>query len=91
MTEQEIRRINELYHKSKESGLTEAEAAEQADLRRRYIQAIRASLRGDLDSISVQEEDGTITRLKDVGEKNRRHMEGADSETGEGSGDENIR
>lgn len=90
MTEQEIKRINELYHKSKETGLTETEAAEQADLRRRYIQAIRASLRGDLDSISVQEADGTITRLKDVGEKNRRPVRTL-SEAEENTNDENIR
>ena len=81
MTEQEIQRINELYHKSKETGLTKEEADEQADLRRRYIQAIRASLRGTLDSIHVQEADGTITRLKEVGEKNRRPKD-AVSETG---------
>ena len=39
VTEQDIRRINELYHKSKEgSGLTEEEKAEQATLRRAYIE-----------------------------------------------------
>ena len=35
VTEQDIKRINELYHKSKEgSGLSEEEKAEQATLRR---------------------------------------------------------
>ena len=39
------------------------EKAEQAALRKEYIEAIRMSLRGNLNSISVKEEDGTITDL----------------------------
>lgn len=71
MTEQDIARINELYHKSKAEGLTPEEAAEQANLRHEYILAIRRNLRGNLDSISIQEKDGSITNLKDIGQKNR--------------------
>ena len=41
MTEKEIQRINELYHKSKKEGLTPEEKREQAALREAYIQAIR--------------------------------------------------
>jgi len=44
-------------------GLSEEEKAEQAALRKEYIEAIRMSLRGNLNSISIQEEDGTITDL----------------------------
>ena len=45
VTEQDIKRINELYHKSKEgSGLTEEEKAEQATLRRAYIDSVKANL-----------------------------------------------
>lgn len=45
VTEQDIKRINELYHKSKEgSGLTEEEKAEQAALRRAYIDSVKANL-----------------------------------------------
>lgn len=72
MTEKEIERINELYHKSKSVGLSEEERIEQANLRQMYIQTIRANLRGNLDQISIQEKDGSITRLKDIGEKHRR-------------------
>ena len=32
MTDEKIKRINELYHKSKSTGLTEAEKEEYADL-----------------------------------------------------------
>lgn len=63
MNQERIDRINALYHKSKEEGLTEEEKAEQAKLRREYIAAIRASLRGNLNSISIQEADGSITDL----------------------------
>ena len=72
MTEKDIERINELYHKAKGEGLTPEEAEEQKRLRQEYIQAIRANLRGNLDSISIQEKDGSLTRLKDIGEKNRK-------------------
>ena len=58
-----IDRINELYHKSQSVGLTEEEKAEQAALRQGYIAAIRASLRGTLNNISIQEPDGSITDL----------------------------
>lgn len=71
MTEQEIKRINELYHKSKSVGLTTDEVIEQANLRQMYLQTIRANLRGNLDNISIRETDGSITHLKDVGRKNR--------------------
>ena len=38
-----IKRINELYHKSKTEGLTEEEKQEQAVLRREYIDSVKAS------------------------------------------------
>ncbi len=58
-----IERINELYHKSQSIGLTGEEKAEQAALRKAYIEAIRQNMRANLNSISVQEEDGSITDL----------------------------
>ncbi len=63
MNTKDIERINELYHKSKSVGLTAAEAAEQKKLRKEYIKSIRMSLRGSLDRIDMQNEDGTITNL----------------------------
>ncbi|NBH72480.1 DUF896 domain-containing protein [Clostridiaceae bacterium] len=58
-----IDRINELYHKSQSTGLTEEEKAEQAALRKEYIAAIRRNMRANLNSISIREQDGTITDL----------------------------
>ena len=52
MDESKIARINELYHKSKEVGLSDAELKEQLILRKEY-----------LDNISVKEADGSITNL----------------------------
>lgn len=63
MNTEKIDRINTLYHKSKSVGLTEEEKEEQARLRREYIADIRASLRGNLNNISIQEQDGTVTDL----------------------------
>lgn len=63
MDEKAIARINELYHKSKAEGLTEAEKKEQQILRREYVEAFKQSLRGQLDQISIQEKDGSITNL----------------------------
>lgn len=63
MKQELIDRINVLYHKSQSVGLTEEEKEEQAALRREYIEAIRASMRSNLNSISIQEADGSITDL----------------------------
>ena len=66
MDEQKIARINELYHKSKAVGLTAKERKEQQLLRREYIDAFKRNLRSQLNQISIQEMDGSIT---DLGEK----------------------
>ncbi len=70
--EEKVKRINELYHKSQAEGLTEEERKEQAVLRSEYLANIRANLRGQLDRISIQNEDGTITNLGEKhGDKGR--------------------
>lgn len=61
--EEKIARINELYHKSKKEGLTDAEKEEQATLRKEYIANVRANLRGHLNQIDVQNEDGSVENL----------------------------
>ncbi len=60
---EKIKRINELYHKSQDVGLTEEEKAEQKQLRQDYIDSVRNNLRSQLDNINIQEEDGSITNL----------------------------
>lgn len=63
MNQEKIDRINTLYHKSQSVGLTDEEKAEQAALRKEYIEAIRRNMRGTLNNISIKEKDGTITDL----------------------------
>lgn len=60
--EEKIARINELYHKSQSEGLTEEEKQEQAALRSAYVASVRANLKGQLDNIRIQEEDGSVTK-----------------------------
>ncbi len=63
--EEKIKRINELYHKSKAEGLNEEEKAEQAKLRAEYVANVRANLRGNLNSITIQYEDGSQEKLSE--------------------------
>lgn len=66
ITQEDIDRINELYHKSQtEAGLTPEEKEEQAKLRSDYIKAIRRNLRGTLNTIDIVEEDGSVTKLEE--------------------------
>ena len=69
--EEKVKRINELYHKSQAEGLTDEEKKEQAELRSEYIANVRANLRGQLNNISIENADGTITNLGEkYGNKN---------------------
>lgn len=63
MEESKLARINELYKKSQNEGLTTEEKQEQADLRSEYIQAVRNNLRGTLNNISILNPDGSVTEL----------------------------
>ena len=58
-----LKRINELYRKSKAEGLTEAERQEQKLLRTEYLEAVKRNLRGQLNSIDIEEKDGTVINL----------------------------
>lgn len=64
VTQKTIDRINELYRKSQAEGLTQAEQAEQKQLRADYIQAFRNNLRGTLDTIKIQNPDGSMIDVK---------------------------
>jgi len=64
MEQSKIDRINVLARKSKAEGLTEDEKAEQAVLRREYIDSVKASLIGHLDNTYVVDEKGNKRPLK---------------------------
>ncbi len=55
MNEEKIKRINELYHKSKSKGLTEVEKAEQQALRKEYVAAIRANIDAQMANVRKSE------------------------------------
>ncbi|MCR5509027.1 MAG: DUF896 domain-containing protein [Lachnospiraceae bacterium] len=61
--DEKIKRINELYHKSKDKGLTDEEKEEQQKLRRDYIDSVKNSLRSQLNNVNILENDGSITNL----------------------------
>lgn len=63
MTDEKIQRINELARKSKTpEGLTEAEKAEQQQLRNEYRQSIVANLSAQLDNCSIVDEKGNVIK-----------------------------
>lgn len=70
MTDEQVARINELYHKSKSpEGLTKKEKEEQTKLRQEYLMAIRRNMRRTLENTVVEYPDGTVKNLKEVGKK----------------------
>lgn len=69
ITENDIKRINELSHKSKAEGLNDEEKAEQKKLREDYVAAIKGNIRSQLENIKVVDENGNevdLKRRKDV-------------------------
>ena len=52
-----IQRINELSRKQKTIGLTDQEKAEQALLRRQYIDDLKTQIRQQLDAVEFVDED----------------------------------
>ncbi|MFR1766650.1 MAG: DUF896 domain-containing protein [Lachnospira sp.] len=75
VTEKTIERINELYRKSKAEGLTNDELLEQKRLREEYIAAFRNNLRGTLESIKIQNPDGSMIDVKKRHEEKLKNQE----------------
>ena len=70
ITDADIKRINELYHKSKSEGLTPDEKQEQVKLREAYSESVRANMRSQLNNIDMEQKDGSIVNLGEkYGEK----------------------
>ncbi len=59
----DIQRINELAKKSKTVGLTDEEKAEQAKLRKEYVQSVVGNLRAQLDNTYVLDKDENKVKL----------------------------
>lgn len=63
--EERLQRINDLYRKSQAEGLTKAEKEEQDRLRKEYVKIFRENLRGSLETIKIQNPDGSIIDVKE--------------------------
>lgn len=62
-------RINELAHKAKAEGLTEAETAERQTLRDAYLKDFRESFRSQVEMLQVYDKEGkevTPEKVKDI-------------------------
>lgn len=57
VTDEIVKRINDLYNKSKAEGLTGEEKEEQEKLRRLYVDSVKENLRAQLKTIKVVSED----------------------------------
>lgn len=64
MTDEKIKRINELSKKSKAEGLTPEEKQEQDILRKEYIESFKSSLRSQLENTYIVDEKGNKRKLK---------------------------
>ncbi len=63
MEQSKLDRINELYRKSQAEGLSDAELAEQAQLRREYIDSYKRSLVSQLENTYIVDEKGNKTKV----------------------------
>ena len=72
MDKAKIDRINELAKKKKQEGLTFEETAEQSELRRQYIDEFKNSLRQQIESIKIIDDDGKALTAKQYNEQQKK-------------------
>ena len=73
-TDQEklLKRINELDHKNKEEGLTEAETKERAKLRKEYLKNFREAMRSNIEMMRIFDDNGKEVTPEKVREIQRK-------------------
>ena len=73
-TDQEklLKRINELAHKNKEEGLTEAETKERAKLRKEYLKNFREAMRSKIEMMRIFDDNGKEVTPEKVREIQRK-------------------
>ncbi|WP_017753849.1 DUF896 domain-containing protein [Calidifontibacillus oryziterrae] len=72
ISQEKIKRINELANKAKTTGLTETERIEQKKLREEYIKSFRKSLDNTLHSVKIIDPDGKNVTPKKLRESQKR-------------------
>ena len=76
LSEDKLRRINELSKKKKEHGLTDAELKVQSVLREEYLQNLRKGFRNHIEGLKIVDEEGndvTPDKLKAIQKEKRIH------------------
>lgn len=63
MEQFKLARINELAKKSRETGLTPEEQQEQKLLRQEYIAAFKSSMKAQLDSLVIVDQQGNRRKV----------------------------
>lgn len=73
-TDQEklLKRINELAHKNREEGLTEAETKERAKLRKEYLKNFREAMRSNIEMMRIFDDNGKEVTPEKVREIQRK-------------------
>lgn len=78
LTQEEIQRINALAKKKKAEGLTPEEAAEQAELRQKYLQAFRSGFANHIENLKIVDEEGndlTSEKVKKIQEARKKSLD----------------
>ncbi|MEG0874186.1 MAG: DUF896 domain-containing protein [Clostridiales bacterium] len=78
MDKDKIARINALAKKAKESELTMEETLERADLRKEYLESVKANMRATLDNVLVENEKGEYEALRTSDSGNAKRRENRD-------------
>ena len=63
--DERIKRINELYHKSQNEGLTDEEKLEQSILRQEYVDSIKRNMKAQLDNIEIVRPDLSLIHISE--------------------------
>lgn len=73
-TDQEklLKRINELAHKNKKEGLTEAETKEREKLRKEYLKNFREAIRSNIEMMRIFDDNGKEVTPEKVREIQRK-------------------
>ncbi|MBD8087132.1 DUF896 domain-containing protein [Limosilactobacillus vaginalis] len=73
-TDQEklLKRINELAHKNKKEGLTEAETKEREKLRKEYLKNFREAMRSNIEMMRIFDDNGKEVTPEKVREIQRK-------------------
>ena len=73
-TDQEklLKRINELAHKNKKEGLTEAETKEREKLRKEYLKNFREAMRSNIEMMRIFDDNGKEVTPETVREIQRK-------------------